>query len=44
VTFVCVFALPWVLFALAYTVYRLTWSLLQAVDNWLHQRKQRKEV
>jgi len=41
-TFVYVFALPWLLFALAHTVYRLTRSLLQAVDNWLRQRKQRK--
>ncbi len=38
-TFVYVFVLPWVLFALAYAAYRVTWALLQAVDNWLRQKK-----
>jgi len=38
-TFVYVFALPWVLFALAYAVYRAAWALLQAIDSWLYQKK-----
>jgi len=38
-TFVYVFALPWVLFALAYAAYRAAWALLQAVDSWLRQKK-----
>ncbi len=42
-TCVYVFALPWLLFALAYAVYRVTWSLLQAVDKWLHQKRVSKE-
>jgi len=38
-TFVYVFALPWVLFALAYAAYRAARSLLLAVGGWLRQKK-----
>ncbi len=38
-TFAFVFALPWLLFALAYAAYRAIRSLLQAVGGWLRQKK-----
>jgi len=37
--FVYVFALPWLLFALAYAVYRAARSLLLAAGGWLREKK-----
>ncbi len=37
--FLYVFALPWLLFALAYAAYRATRFLLQAAGGWLRQKK-----
>jgi len=41
--FVFVFALPWVLFGLAYAAYRAARSLLLAADNWLRKKRASKE-